>query len=207
MFNLQVTAQDSALDLALAYAEYGISVVPLHRHNKVPPKELGGWQKFQERQPTTEEIEKWFNSIIQTFNTLKEVKGTKLENNYLVIRYEDLVHNHKKEMKRVEDFIGLSIDPNYVNFYEAANYRRMMSSPEIMGDKRIPVREDSAIEGALGSDHTAHRPIAPDSIGRWKRPIHKDRMKEILKKYENKLSDMLIELNYEKNKKWLNEFK
>jgi hypothetical protein len=48
------------LDLALAYAEYGISVVPLHRHNKVPPKELGGWQKFQERQPTTEEIEKWF---------------------------------------------------------------------------------------------------------------------------------------------------
>jgi len=60
VFNLQVTAQDSALDLALAYAEYGISVVPLHRHNKVPPKELGGWQKFQERQPTTEEIEKWF---------------------------------------------------------------------------------------------------------------------------------------------------
>jgi len=58
VFNLQVTAQDSALDLALAYAEYGISVVPLHRHNKVPPKELGGWQKFQERQPTTEEIEK-----------------------------------------------------------------------------------------------------------------------------------------------------
>jgi len=60
VFNLQVTAQDSALDLALAYAEYGISVVPLHRHNKVPPKELGGWQKFQERQPTTEEIQKWF---------------------------------------------------------------------------------------------------------------------------------------------------
>ena len=60
MFNLKVTAQDSALDLALAYAEYGISVVPLQRHNKVPPKELGGWQKFQERQPTTEEIEKWF---------------------------------------------------------------------------------------------------------------------------------------------------
>ena len=156
---------------------------------------------------TLEEIKKWFNSIDETFKTLKKVKGTKLENNYLVIRYEDLVHNHKKEMKRVEDFIGLSIDPNYVNFYEAANYRRMMSSPEIMGDKRIPVREDSAIEGALGSDHTAHRPIAPDSIGRWKRPIHKDRMKEILKKYENKLSDMLIELNYEKNKKWLNEFK
>ena len=60
MFNLNITAQDTALDLALAYAEYGISVVPLHRHNKVPPKELGGWQQFQQRQPTTEEITKWF---------------------------------------------------------------------------------------------------------------------------------------------------
>jgi hypothetical protein len=60
VFNLNVTEQDSALDIALAYAEYGLSVVPLHRHNKVPTKELGGWQKFQERQPTTEELEKWF---------------------------------------------------------------------------------------------------------------------------------------------------
>jgi hypothetical protein len=60
VFNLNITAQDTALDLALAYAEYGVSVVPLHRHNKVPPKELGGWQQFQERQPTTEEITKWF---------------------------------------------------------------------------------------------------------------------------------------------------
>ena len=60
MFHINVTAQDSALDLALAYHEEGISVVPLLRANKVPPKELGGWQRFQETQPTTAEIEKWF---------------------------------------------------------------------------------------------------------------------------------------------------
>lgn len=60
MFNLNVTAQDSALDLALAYAEYGLSVIPLQRHNKVPPKELGSWEKYKTEQPTTEQIEKWF---------------------------------------------------------------------------------------------------------------------------------------------------
>ena len=60
MFHINVTAQDSALDLALAYHEEGISVVPLLRSNKVPPKELGGWQRFQQTQPTTAEIEKWF---------------------------------------------------------------------------------------------------------------------------------------------------
>ena len=62
MFNLNVTAQDSALDLALAYAEYGLSVIPLQRHNKVPPKELGSWEKYKTEQPTTEQIEEWFKN-------------------------------------------------------------------------------------------------------------------------------------------------
>jgi hypothetical protein len=48
------------LELALAYAEHGISVVPLQRHNKVPPKELGSWEKYKKQQPTTEEINTWF---------------------------------------------------------------------------------------------------------------------------------------------------
>jgi hypothetical protein len=60
VFNIQATSQDSALELALAYAEHGISVVPLQRHNKVPPKELGSWEKYKKQQPTTEEINTWF---------------------------------------------------------------------------------------------------------------------------------------------------
>ena len=60
MLDVKASAQDSALELALAYAESGYTPVPLLRHNKVPPKELGGWQKFKERQPTTEEITRWF---------------------------------------------------------------------------------------------------------------------------------------------------
>ena len=166
------------------------------------------------KSPTTywyslKETEKWINSINETFKTLKEVKGTKLENNYLVIRYEDLVYNPEVEMKRVEDFVGWPLDPNYLKFYEAANYRRMASSPMLMGGKEyaIPVREDSAIEGAIGSDHDQHRPIAPDSIGRWKKPVHNQRMKDILTLYGEEISNMLIELKYETNKKWINEIK
>ncbi len=60
MFNVKATAEDSALDLALAYAESGFSVVPLLRHNKVPPRELGSWERFKSEQPTTEEITRWF---------------------------------------------------------------------------------------------------------------------------------------------------
>ena len=60
MFNLNITAKDSSLDLALAYAETGLSVIPLQRHNKVPPRELGSWEKYKTEQPTTEQIERWF---------------------------------------------------------------------------------------------------------------------------------------------------
>ena len=155
------------------------------------------------------ETEKWLNSIKETFKTLEEVKGTELEKNYLVIRYEDLVHNPEIEMKKVEDFVGWPLDPGYLKFYEAANYRRLASSPLLMGGRNyaIPVREDSAIEGAIGSDHEKHRPIAPDSIGRWKKPIHNQRMKDILTLYKEEIADMLIELEYETNKKWIDEIK
>ena len=60
MLNIEVSAQDTALDLALAYLEHGYSPVPLMRHNKVPPKELGGWQQFKDKQPSEEQIKKWF---------------------------------------------------------------------------------------------------------------------------------------------------
>jgi len=154
------------------------------------------------------ETEKWLNSIKETFKTLEEVKGTELEKNYLVIRYEELVHNPEVEMKRVEDFVGWPLDPSYLKFHEAANYRRMASSPFLMGvNNTIPVREDSALEGAIGSDHVKHRPIAPDSIGRWKKPVHSKRMKDILTLYGDEIADMLIELKYETNKDWINEIK
>jgi hypothetical protein len=164
--------------------------------------------------PTTywyslKETEKWINSINETFKTLEEVKGTEYENNYLVIRYEDLVHNPEVVMKHVEAFVGWPLDPNYLKFYEGANYRRLASSPLLMGgtENTIPVREDSAIEGAIGSDHDKHRPIAPDSIGRWKNPIHNQRMKDILTLYKDDIADMLIKLKYETNKKWIDEIK
>tara|TARA_R100000664_G_scaffold20050_1_gene29251 strand:- start:483 stop:2603 length:2121 start_codon:yes stop_codon:yes gene_type:complete len=60
VLNIEVSAQDTALDLALAYLEHGYSPVPLMRHNKVPPKELGGWQQFKDKQPSEEQITKWF---------------------------------------------------------------------------------------------------------------------------------------------------
>ena len=207
----------------------GIKIIAIYRDGrdcfvsarKLRPKELQElYDKGQMPQQTyhsvktetsywysLEETEKWINSINETFKTLEEVKGTELEQNYLVIKYEDLVHNPEIEMKRVEDFVGWPLHPSYLKFYESANYRRMISSPNIMGKDRIAIREDSAYEGAVGSEFENHRPIAPDSIGRWKKPIHKERIKEILTKYKKPLTNTLIKLGYETNKKWTNEFK
>ena len=207
----------------------GIKVIAIYRDGrdcfvsarKLRPKELQElYDKGQMPQQTyhsvktetsywysLEETEKWINSINETFKTLEEVKGTELEQNYLVIKYEDLVSDPQTEMKRVEDFVGWPLDPSYIEFHEKANYRRMISSPNIMGKDRIAIAEDSAYEGAVGSEFENHRPIAPDSIGRWKKPIHKERIKEILSTYEKSLTNTLIKLGYETSKKWTNEFK
>ena len=208
----------------------GIKVIAIYRDGrdcfvsarKLRPKELQEKYDKGEKVPyqvynsvktetsywySLKETEKWINSINETFKTLEEVKGTELEQNYLVIKYEDLVSDPQTEMKRVEDFAGWPLDPSYIEFHEKANYRRMISSPNIMGKDRIAIREDSAYEGAVGSEFENHRPIAPDSIGRWKKPIHKERIKEILSTYEKPLTNTLIKLGYETSKKWTNEFK
>ena len=208
----------------------GIKVIAIYRDGrdcfvsarKLRPKELQEKYDRGEKVPyqvynsvktetsywySLKETEKWINSIDETFKTLEEVKGTELEQNYLVIKYEDLVNNPQTEMKRVEDFAGWPLDPSYIEFHEKANYRRMISSPSIMGKDRIAIAEDSAYEGAVGSEFENHRPIAPDSIGRWKKPIHKERIKEILSTYEKPLTNTLIKLGYETSKKWTNEFK
>lgn len=158
--------------------------------------------------PNLKEVDKWFNAIKELLIVQKEIKGTKFENNLLVIKYEDLVENPIIEMKKLEKFVGFPLDPNYTTFYNDVNQKLYNASPTINEKPNpnfiAPIVECSSYEGAIGSDYNHHRPIEPNS-GRWKKSIHHKRIKEILEAYGEQLPDMLIELGYESNKKWINE--
>ena len=64
MFQLNLSENDTALDLAEAYHTEGYSVVPLLRANKRP---LEDWKKYQYERPTEEQIQKWFSKCAITF--------------------------------------------------------------------------------------------------------------------------------------------
>ena len=158
--------------------------------------------------PNINEVDKWFNASKELLKTQEEIKGTELEKNLLVVRYENLAENPSTEMKKIEEFVGFPLDPNYETFYMEGNNKLYKASPTLNGkpnpDFTGPIVECSSYEGAIGSDYNHHRAIEPNS-GRWKRPIHHKRIKEILTHYGELLPDLLIKLKYETNKDWINE--
>ena len=60
MFNLNLTENETPLDIALAYYDEGLSVVPLLRKNKKPPAFLGGRHQYKDTRPEREKVEEWF---------------------------------------------------------------------------------------------------------------------------------------------------
>ena len=60
MFQLNITEDDSSLDIALAYYDDGYNVVPLQRSNKKPPPFLKGWEQYKETRPERDLVESWF---------------------------------------------------------------------------------------------------------------------------------------------------
>tara|TARA_R100000773_G_C4219090_1_gene117629 strand:- start:820 stop:2940 length:2121 start_codon:yes stop_codon:yes gene_type:complete len=62
VFNLNLTENETPLDLALAYFDEGLSVVPLLRKNKKPPVFLGGWHQYKTERPKREKIIEWFQN-------------------------------------------------------------------------------------------------------------------------------------------------
>ena len=60
MFQINLSEEDSPYELAMAYYEEGLSVIPLQRKDKKPPKNLGSWEEYKTKRPEREKVEEWF---------------------------------------------------------------------------------------------------------------------------------------------------
>ena len=60
MFSINFNGDESVYDLAMAYYDEGLDVVPLLRKTKKPPGFFKGWAHFKETRPKREEVETWF---------------------------------------------------------------------------------------------------------------------------------------------------
>ncbi len=62
MFTINFNGDESVYDLAMAYYDEGLDVVPLLRKTKKPPGFFKGWAHFKETRPKREEVETWFKN-------------------------------------------------------------------------------------------------------------------------------------------------
>ncbi len=107
--------------------------------------------------------ERWINDVSE---------GMKYENNpnVLTIRYEDLIIDYEKTIKKILDFIGEKMDKQIRNWHKYAK-----------------LRKNVAIRGHIKDTHTK-------SVGKWKNPIYKKRICKFMKK--KKAVDLLKHYRY-----------
>ena len=171
------------------FADEGIKVIYIYRDGRdaiiSKRKNFGITGVFGDKNywygPELFHVEKWFRSI----EVMSDVINFGYDNIH-VVKYEDLVENHVKEIKKIENFLDLKIDKNYVNFYKDHKNEKNMST-----------------EGAIGAEYAGLRPIEPNS-GNWKKEKHKDRLLDVLSNYDD-LEELLIDVGYESDKSWINE--
>jgi hypothetical protein len=51
MFDFNLSDDEAAIDIALAFYDEGYNVVPLQRSNKKPPSFLKGWEQYKNERP------------------------------------------------------------------------------------------------------------------------------------------------------------
>lgn len=123
--------------------------------------------------------------------TYDEIGKYKKNNDFLFIKYEDLVTKTDDILNEIGDFIGSSFVPEYKNFY---NY--------VIDDSSIKHGKQIYGFGVKGS-----RPIDSDSVCNWKLEEHRERMKNIVGGTDiNRICKILIEYGYEKDNIWINNF-
>ena len=59
MFDFNLSEDEAAIDIALAFYDEGYNVVPLQRSNKKPPPFLKGWEQYKNERPSRETVHEW----------------------------------------------------------------------------------------------------------------------------------------------------
>ncbi len=111
--------------------------------------------KMERYETILEAANRWTNSI-----DLAQAFGSKIKENYMEIRYEDMVTNTEESIKKVCDFIGINYNSDMLDH---------TSQVEKLGDT------DKAHHSNLS------KPISSDSIGKWKHNLSESDQESITK--------------------------
>lgn len=99
----------------------------------------------------------------------------------IVVEYRDLVLNPQKVQRQIFEAIGLAPERDFADFHDA-----------------VPREfQTVALNGV--------RPLDPATLGKWRLPIHRDRIKELLVEMPE-LPSRLIAMGYETDSSWVDDY-
>lgn len=121
--------------------------------------------------PLDECIKRWIHDV----NMGRKYKN---DSHYIEVKYEDLIFNTEKTLKRLFIFLGEPFETNILKYYEVYDSVRDIT--------KFPQNIE------------ATQPIYTSAVGRWRKELTEEE-KRLFKKLG---SDLLIELGYEDNEDW-----
>ncbi len=115
--------------------------------------------------------------------------GDRIPDEYLEVRYEDLVADPEPVLRRVCDVIDLEFDPAMLEYHRSADERMSETVRDLSrGDDSAVTAEQRAAQHANVS-----KPPQTDRAGRWR----KDMTPEQVAAFEAVAGDLLTDLGYE----------
>jgi hypothetical protein len=107
---------------------------------------------------------------------------------YIEVRYEDLVHDPARELRRICRFCALPYADAMLRYHETAEAR--LSE---LADKPLPDGRTLGREARLALHARTASPPEPQRVGRWRREMSADDLAE----FEAVAGDLLVDLGYE----------
>lgn len=116
---------------------------------------------------------------------------------YLEVRYESLIADPARELRRICEFLDLRYDPGMLAYHQTARRRLEEVETRRAPDGRVLITRDER----LHLQRFTSQPPEPSRVGRWKTELSRDQVAA----YEAVAGGLLEELGYKKKAgRWLN---
>ncbi|MGI8728184.1 MAG: sulfotransferase family protein [Solirubrobacterales bacterium] len=142
---------------------------------------------INEQPPRAEQAERWVNRIRKSREQAAELSGPR----YVEARYEDLVREPEKTLRRICEFCDLRWEGEMLRYHERAAERLEEMAGELEATEDGGARQEAGYRVANHAPTT--KPPDPSKLDKWRREMSPDD----LAAYEQVAEPMLRELGYE----------
>jgi len=186
--NLKIIKKNGVKKIVVIYRDLrDVSIARYHRYFNFPQKKdhpnFCAYHKMKRSDAINDSIERVSDVAVKWIEGWIDIKK-KNKNMVLLLRFEDLIKNPKREFKKILKFYQINLDEDFID--------KICKKTEGKKTMFQNINESRILPGAISSNFRSGK------IGNWKKEFSKENMK-LAKKL---LGKHLIKLKYEDSLNW-----